>query len=314
MDYLEPEIKRIQKEISKLKEALVRENNAQMTNLVKTEIDQLTKQLETLQNSGENYIEKNEHNTQDQSTARNINPNMVAVEIRAGTGGDEAGLFALNLYKMYTRYAEQKNWKLKTVFLSENSIGGIKTVAFEITGNNSYKLLRFEAGVHRVQRVPITESGGRIHTSTATVSILPKLRKVHIEIHPNDLEWEFFRSGGKGGQNVNKVSTAVRLRHKPTDIVVECQVERYQGRNREKALEMLETRLYTMMQEQQVANVSDLRSDQVGTGERSEKIRTYNFPQDRITDHRIKKSWHNIEGRMDGDIEDILQKVSNQLP
>jgi peptide chain release factor 1 len=229
-----------------------------------------------------------------------INPDIVILEIRAGTGGDEAGLFANDLYRMYSRYAEKSHWHKEE----------IKTLTAEFRGPNAYNLLKNESGVHRVQRIPTTESSGRIHTSTATVAVLPKIKKIDIEIKPDDLEWEFYRAGGHGGQNVNKVSTAVRLTHKPTRITIGCQEERFQGKNRERALEMLRGKLFALMQEQQVKDISDLRSNQIGSAERSEKIRTYNFPQDRVTDHRINKNWHNIEGIMNGQIDKILETCS----
>ena len=232
------------------------------------------------------------------------------MEIRAGTGGSEAGLFAHDLYRMYMRYAEKNNWKVKELFFSENELGGIKTVTISIKSSNIYNLLKNESGVHRVQRVPITEAGGRIHTSTATVAVLPQISKIDIQIKPDEVKSEFFRSGGAGGQNVNKVSTAVRLTHLPTGIVVECQEERQQAKNRALAMEILKSRLYNLMKEQQVKNISDLRAGQVGTAERSEKIRTYNYPQDRITDHRLNKSWHNMEAVMNGEIDQILQETS----
>ena len=180
-------------------------------------------------------------------------------------------------------------------------------MAIEIKGLNVYKKLQHESGVHRVQRVPVTESGGRIHTSTATVAVLPELKKTDIEIKPEDLKWDFFRAGGHGGQNVNKVSTAVRLTHLPTQIVIECQEERSQGKNRDKALGVLNSKLYTLMHEQNVKSISDLRTNQVGSGDRSEKIRTYNFPQDRVTDHRINKNWHGIAYILNGDLDKIFQ-------
>ena len=228
-----------------------------------------------------------------------FNPNKAILEIRAGTGGDEAGLFAGNLFNMYKRYGEKKGWKFEI-------LNDSRTLTAELKGPKVYPLLKNESGVHRVQRVPSTESAGRIHTSTATVAVLPVVSPVQVEIKPADIEEQFYRSGGAGGQNVNKVSTAVRLKHIPTGIVVECQEERFQAKNREKAMEILRSRLYQSMVEQQVKSISDLRTEQVGAGERSEKIRTYNFPQDRITDHRIKKSWGNIEAIMDGDLDNIL--------
>ena len=235
-----------------------------------------------------------------------VNPNMAVLEVRPGTGGDEAALFAGELFDMYRRYAEKSGWKSEVINMTEGNAGGVKLATVEFKGQNAYNLLKHESGVHRVQRVPVTESGGRIHTSTATVAVLPVVTKVEIEIKPDDLKWEFFRAGGHGGQNVNKVSTAVRLLHIPTGILIECQEERFQGKNREKALSMLKSKLYTEMQEQQVGSIAQLRAEQVGTGERVEKIRTYNFPQDRVTDHRVKKSWHNIPAIMAGDIEDIV--------
>jgi len=227
-----------------------------------------------------------------------IDPNVAIIEIRAGTGGNEAGIFAKDLFRMYVRFAENKGYKIEK--LSPTSV--------KLNGKNVYALLKNESGVHRVQRVPITEASGRTHTSTATVAVLPKVKKVNINIVPEDLKWEFYRSGGKGGQNVNKVSTAVRLTHKPTEITVECQESRTQGKNRERALEILNSRIYTEMQEQQVKNITDLRSSQVGLAQRPEKIRTYNFPQDRITDHRIKKSFGNIKKILDGNLDKMLKE------
>jgi peptide chain release factor 1 len=239
-----------------------------------------------------------------------INPNVAIMEIRSGTGGAEASIFAADLHRMYTRHAEKVGWKMENLFKSESEHDGLKTITLQFSGKNAYTLLKNESGVHRVQRVPVTESSGRVHTSAATVAVLPRLKSINIEIKPEDLNWEFYRSGGKGGQNVNKVSTAVRLTHKPTGIVIESQEERKQGKNREKALDMLKSNIYTQMEHQQVQNISELRSSQVGSGDRSEKIRTYNFPQDRITDHRLGKNFHNMAGVMDGSIEKILTACS----
>jgi len=235
-----------------------------------------------------------------------INEDGVILEVRSGTGGDEAALFAGDLFNMYLRYAEKSGWKSEIVNMSEGNAGGVKLATAELKGAGAYRLLKNESGVHRVQRVPVTEAGGRIHTSTATVAILPVVTKAEMEIKPDDLKWDFFRAGGHGGQNVNKVSTAVRLTHIPTGVVIECQEERFQGKNREKALSILKSRLYSEMQSQQVDSISQLRASQVGSGERVEKIRTYNFPQDRVTDHRAKKSWHNIPAILAGEIGDIL--------
>ena len=302
-DYIKNEIEKIDVLI-KEHEEMRKTADVGMLQLIDEEISKLTEQKRQLETP------KAEEEDVQEETTGNINPNVATLEIRSGTGGNEAGLFAQDLFRMYERFAEKKNWKIIEVFRSENEIGGIKTISAEVRGTNAYGLLRNESGVHRVQRVPATESGGRIHTSTATVAVLPKLQKVEIEIHPDDLEWDFFRSGGRGGQNVNKVSTAVRLTHKPTGIIVECQEERFQGKNREKALEILRSRIYTEMQEQQVKSISDLRAGQVGSGMRNEKIRTYNYPQDRITDHRIGYSRSGMPGAMNGDIDDLIEKLA----
>lgn len=239
------------------------------------------------------------------------------IEIRAGAGGDEAGLFANNLFQMYARYAESKGWSYSTLSKNEGGIGNIKEISIEMNrgkaNNAPYDELKYESGVHRVQRIPSTESGGRIHTSTATVAVLPIVTAVEVEIRPEHLRIDTYRSSGAGGQNVNKVESAIRITHLPTNLVVQCQDERSQLKNREKAMEMLRSKLYDMMQQQQKGSIDDLRADQVGSGDRSEKIRTYNFPQDRITDHRIKKSWFNIERRMMGDIKDILADVKDGM-
>lgn len=316
-NYLKEEINKINQEILRNKQILENEDNVEMIKMVKDEIGKLEKQRDQLKETMEDMETETEPLSKEKSNTANseavINENKALLEIRSGTGGDEAGLFARDLYRMYTRYGESMAWKISQNYINENDAGGIKTVTAEIVGQNVYNILKYESGVHRVQRVPVTESSERIHTSTATVAVLPKIKKVNIEIKPDDLEWEFYRSGGKGGQNVNKVSTAVRLTHTPTGTVVECQEERYQGRNRDKALEILNSKLYSQMEEQRVSNISDLRSSQVGTADRSEKIRTYNFPQDRITDHRINKTWHSIDRVMDGDIEKILKDTIEVL-
>ena len=237
-------------------------------------------------------------------------PNEIILEIRAGAGGDEAALFAYDLANMYTRFAEKENWDVKTLHESVNSVGGYKEVSFEIKGKDVYKYLRFETGVHRIQRVPATEKLGRIHTSTASVAIMPIRKKHSIEINPNDIEIEFSRSGGAGGQNVNKVETAVRLIHKPTGVDAKCSSERSQQQNREKAMQFLLAKLESAAEEAAVKERSEQRRAQIGTGDRSEKIRTYNVMQDRVTDHRIKKSWHNIESIFAGGIEDIIETLA----
>ncbi|MDO8551979.1 MAG: PCRF domain-containing protein [bacterium] len=236
-------------------------------------------------------------------------PNEVVLEVRAGVGGDEASLFAEELARMYLRYAEIKGWKWRPLAESAATVGGYKEAQFEIKGENCYRELRFETGVHRVQRVPLTEKAGRIHTSTASVAVLPIYKRTKIQINPSDLEMETSRSGGAGGQNVNKVETAVRIIHKPTGIDVKCTSERSQAQNREKALTLLKSRLQQAQDEAEARERAAERKAQIGTGDRSEKIRTYNFPQDRVTDHRIKESWSNLEGIMAGKIGDILQTL-----
>lgn len=233
-------------------------------------------------------------------------PYGIMLEVRAGAGGEEAALFAEELAHMYLRYAERNGWQTAVMSESRATQGGYKEASFEILGASVYDALRYETGVHRVQRIPVTEKAGRIHTSTASVVILPMRKKPTIEVNPGDIDMEFSRSGGAGGQNVNKVETAVRLIHRPTGIDVRCQSERSQLKNREKAMAMLIAKLEMAYEEEDSKKHAATRKNQIGTGDRSEKIRTYNFPQNRITDHRIKESWHNIEGILDGNLSDIV--------
>jgi peptide chain release factor 1 len=236
-------------------------------------------------------------------------PNEIILEIRAGAGGEEASLFAEELSLMYKKYAESIGWSFVTVAESPSSLGGYKEASFEIHGRDVYKKMRFETGVHRIQRIPATEKSGRVHTSTASVAILPLRKKVTVEINPADLEVEFSRSGGAGGQNVNKVETAVRLVHKPSGIDVRSTSERSQLKNREKAMSILAAKLQILKEEEEAKKLSKDRKEQIGTGDRSEKIRTYNVLQDRLTDHRIKQSWHNLPQIMEGDLEDIFKSL-----
>ena len=233
----------------------------------------------------------------------------VICEIRAGAGGEEAALFAGTLFRMYTMYAERKHWKMEVLNENETGLGGYKEITFMVTGKGVYSRLKFESGVHRVQRVPDTESSGRIHTSTVTVAMLPVVEDVEIEINPADIKMEVFRSSGAGGQHINKTSSAVRLIHEPTGITVECQTERSQFQNRDNAMRMLKTKLYKMEKEKQDNEISSARKSQVGSGDRSEKIRTYNYPQGRITDHRIGMSIYQMENFLNGDLDEMLDNL-----
>ncbi len=233
----------------------------------------------------------------------------IMCEIRAGAGGEEAALFAGTLFRMYTMYAEKKNWKLEVLNENETGLGGYKEISFMITGKGVYSRLKFESGVHRVQRVPDTESSGRIHTSTATVAVLPVVEDVEIEINPTDIKMEVFRASGAGGQHINKTSSAVRLIHEPTGIVVECQTERSQFQNKDNAMKMLRTKLYEIEKEKQDSEIANSRKTQVGSGDRSEKIRTYNYPQGRITDHRIGMSIYQMENFLNGDIDEMIDNL-----
>lgn len=273
--------------------------------LAEEEVKDVEGQLTHLYTEMERIIES--------SREEEVKPYGVILEVRAGAGGDEASLFAEELSEMYIAYGVTHSWQTAKLSESRSSGGGYKEATFELIGGDVYDTLRYETGVHRVQRIPVTEKAGRIHTSTASVAILPLRKKPLIEINPSDIEMEFSKSGGAGGQNVNKVETAVRLIHKPTGIDVRSQTERSQLKNREKAMSLLIAKLEMIHEEEEIKKNAETRKNQIGTGDRSEKIRTYNFPQNRITDHRIKESWHNIEEVMAGKAEAVfeaLQKVS----
>jgi peptide chain release factor 1 len=279
-------------------DVLVLQNQEGMADLAKTDLENIRLQKEALVNQMDEILKEEKMEEEF--------PNEIVLEVRAGVGGEEAALFAEELANMYRKYADQKGWTVSIIDESESPLGGYKEASFEIRGKDVYKELRFETGIHRVQRVPKTEKMGRVHTSTASVAILPIRKHTSIEISPADLEVTFSRAGGKGGQNVNKVETAVRLLHKPSGIVISCRAERSQQANREKAMAILEAKLEELKREEEAKKYALERKEQVGLADRSEKIRTYNILQDRITDHRINKSWHGIETMLKGRIEDII--------
>ena len=233
----------------------------------------------------------------------------VIIEIRGGAGGDEAALFAYNLFRMYTMYAEAKRWKIETLSSNETELGGIKEISFMIEGDGAYSRFKYESGVHRVQRVPDTEASGRIHTSTVTVAVLPEAEDVELEINPADLQIDTYRSGGAGGQHVNKTESAIRITHIPSGLVVECQDERSQHKNKDKAMKILRSRLLEHMQKEQSDAIAGERKQQVGTGDRSERIRTYNYPQGRVTDHRIGLTLYKIEQILNGDLDELIDSI-----
>ena len=294
-DRLEDIVIRLEEILRQLNEPGVADDPAGFQKLMKEQVE--------LQPIADAYLEykKNQQTIQDSKN--------VIVEIRAGAGGDEAALFASEIYRMYNKYAESRGWRTEMISLNENGIGGFKEVTFLVNGTGAYSRLKYESGVHRVQRVPETESGGRIHTSTITVAIMPEAEEIDFQLDLNDCRFDVFRASGNGGQCVNTTDSAVRLTHIPTGIVISCQDEKSQLKNKEKALKVLRSRLYEMELEKQHDAEAQARRSQIGTGDRSEKIRTYNFPQGRVTDHRIKLTLHKIDSIMSGELDELIDSL-----
>jgi peptide chain release factor 1 len=294
------EYKKASRELEDAKSMHTAELDKEMTELVKQEIENLEARLERqLAELKLALVPKDANDERD-----------IIMEIRAGTGGDEASLFAADLFRMYTRYAQSKGWAVDVIDSSESGVGGFKEIIFEVKGKGAFSRLKYERGVHRVQRVPVTESSGRIHTSTATVAVLPEADEVELAINPSDLRIDIYHSGGAGGQNVNKVATAVRITHLPTGIVTTCQDERSQLRNKKKAMAVLRARLLDVERHKQEEEITKQRRSQVGSGERAEKIRTYNFPQDRVTDHRIGLTLHNLPRILNGELGELIDALA----
>jgi peptide chain release factor 1 len=283
--------------------ALLDSGDEELRQLAEVEISELEPRLERLENELKTMLLP-----QDSRDKRNV-----IVEIRAGTGGDEAALFAADLFRMYSHYAERNNWDVEILSSNEIGIGGIKEIVFLVRGKGAYSRLKYESGVHRVQRVPATEAQGRIHTSTATVAVLAEVDEVEVHIPDNDIRMDVYKSAGAGGQNVQKNSTAVRITHLPTGIVAQCQDERSQLQNRLRAMSILRARLYEIEEEKRRSEIEENRRSQVGTGERSEKIRTYNYPQSRVTDHRINVSSYNLPAVMDGEIDPFIDELATRV-
>jgi len=292
LSFLE-KIEEIEKEIIETEKILKEDRDEELLILATKEIERLKKEREKLKSSLTQTSDNEERD--------------VIMEIRAGTGGEEAALFAADLFRMYSRFAEKRNWKVDLFSANRTGIGGFKEVIFKVSGENVWQNLKNEAGVHRVQRIPITEKSGRIHTSTASVAVLPEATETDIKIRPEDLKIETFRASGHGGQNVQKVETAVRITYLPTGLVISCQEERSQSRNKEKALKILRSRLLAVEKERKEKELSQKRKEQIKKAERADKIRTYNFPQSRVTDHRLNKSWHNLSEIMDGNLDEIIK-------
>jgi len=293
------ELQKKQTELNQSEEMIKNESDQELLKITKDEIAELKKQIEKLTNEIETEL-----HPADPNDKKNI-----IIEIRAGTGGDESALFAAEIFRLYSHYAERQGWKLKILYSSRIGIGGFKEIIFSVEGKDVYGNLKYEAGTHRVQRVPETEKAGRVHTSAITVVVMPEAEETDLEIKPNDIRIDTYCSSGPGGQSVNTTYSAIRITHLPTGLVVTCQDEKSQHQNKDKALQILRSRLLAKAEEEKRIRESAQRKEQVGAGDRSDKIRTYNFPQDRFTDHRIKQNWHGLARIMDGDIADIIAEL-----
>ncbi len=309
----EEELKEIKNRVEENKLIISAKEDVELVSLAKAESNNLSEKEKKLEKEIEHLISNSE--SQEENKAGN-EPDALIIEIREGTGGEEAGLFAGDLFNMYSKYSQNQGWQLKTLDSSSTELGGFKEIFFELRGKNVFSKMQYEGGVHRVQRIPKTEKSGRVHTSTATVAVLPKPKKTQLKINPNDLRVDYYHSSGPGGQNVNKRETAVRITHLPTGLVATSQTQRHLLENKEQAFAVLEAKILKRQKEEEDEKILGKRKSQIGGAERSEKIRTYNFPQDRITDHRIKKSWHNIAEILEGNLNpviDVLQKAEGKL-
>jgi len=293
------EYKKMRNRLEETETLLEQERDPELRNLAKEEVDQIRLRLSEEEKKLKELLVPRDHR----------DDKNVIMEIRAGTGGEEAALFAADLFRMYTRYAEAKGWKVELMDANETELGGFKEIIFSVSGSGAYGDLRYESGVHRVQRVPVTEAGGRIHTSAVTVAVLPEAEETEVEVRPEDLRIDVFRASGAGGQHVNKTESAVRITHLPTGIVVTCQDEKSQHKNKARALRVLRARLYEMEEQKRLQEESAIRRSMVGSGDRSERIRTYNFPQNRVTDHRINLTLYKLDSVLEGDLGEIIEAL-----